>query len=407
MTSESGAILFIVVICLIIGSVVGWKIRNTKVKELIASAASNEAHIIRQAKAAIAKLEKEMHLDYERVTTQLKTANKNLHELYSDQIVKIKEDCVLLPSAVEWASRIQDALDAEIVEALVKKDRPAPRAAEEVKKAQAEIRSCKRAAEILKNRVALYEAEAPWLVEFAEYSVAEIVEGLRQEAELKAAFIRSSDPSRLFLSASEWSKLSESDRNQLALDRYWEYRQRNAWAAGVQYERFIGYTYEIEGYHVIYHGATQGVRDLGIDLVCTKGSKTLLVQCKRLSVEKCLPVRENTVAQIYGASLYYTLTKKLKKENVTPIIVTTYDLSPEARDFAAALGVTYRERVCLELYPCIKCNISNESGEKIYHLPFDQQYDVTLVEIAKGDRYAKTISEAVNYGFRRAMKWYG
>ena len=402
-----GAFYFIAIVVFAVGCVVGWKIRNTKVKELIKKAASKEVYIIDQAKTAIAKIKDELNLNHERVTTQLKVANKNLHEIYNEKIVKMKEDCALLPSAVEWASRIQEELDSQIVDALVKKDRPAPIAAEEVKSARAEARNWKRTADILKNRVTLYEAEAPWLVEFADYSVAEIVEGLRQEAALKAAFNTRSDPTRLFLTAIEWQKLSVSERNQLALDRYWRYRQQNAWAAGVQYERYIGYTYELNGFKVIYHGATQGVRDLGIDLVCVKGNQTHLVQCKRLSAEKGFPVRENTVAQIFGATLYYTHIKELQRENVTPVLVTTYDLYKEAREFAAALGVTYREGVRLELYPCIKCNISNESGEKIYHLPFDQQYDVTNIEMVKGDCYANTISEAENFGFRRAMRWYG
>ena len=56
-------------------------------------------------------------------------------------------------------------------------------------------------------------------------------------------------------------------------------------------------------------------------------------------------------------------------------------------------------------YPMIKCNISND-GNKIYHLPFDQQYYRT--EIKKyGEFYAWTVKEAVNAGFRRAFKYSG
>ncbi|MEY3495804.1 MAG: hypothetical protein RJA80_26 [Actinomycetota bacterium] len=33
----------------------------------------------------------------------------------------------------------------------------------------------------------------------------------------------------------------------------------------------------------------------------------------------------------------------------------------------------------LKQYPVIKCNIAS-NGEKIYHLPFDQQYDKTLIK---------------------------
>ena len=34
-------------------------------------------------------------------------------------------------------------------------------------------------------------------------------------------------------------------------------------------------------------------------------------------------------------------------------------------------------------YPCIKCNISKKDFSKIYHLPFDQQYDRVDIDIKK------------------------
>lgn len=61
------------------------------------------------------------------------------------------------------------------------------------------------------------------------------------------------------------------------------------------------------------------------------------------------------------------------------------------------------ENRLLEKYPVIKCNISS-NGEKIYHLPFDQQYDRTLIK-NNGEFYALTVKEAENKGFRRAFRW--
>ena len=51
----------------------------------------------------------------------------------------------------------------------------------------------------------------------------------------------------------------------------------------------------------------------------------------------------------------------------------------------------------------IKCNINNKN--KIYHLPFDQQYDRVVIEKDKGELYVKTVKEAEDLGFRRAKKW--
>jgi hypothetical protein len=43
--------------------------------------------------------------------------------------------------------------------------------------------------------------------------------------------------------------------------------------------------------------------------------------------------------------------------------------------------------------------------ERIYHLPFDQQYDTTLIEPTRGERYVATVAEAEELGFRRAWRW--
>jgi hypothetical protein len=53
----------------------------------------------------------------------------------------------------------------------------------------------------------------------------------------------------------------------------------------------------------------------------------------------------------------------------------------------------------------VKCNISLRDGEKIYHLPFDQQYDRTKIKADRGEKYVYTVAEAERTGFRRAWKW--
>ena len=57
-------------------------------------------------------------------------------------------------------------------------------------------------------------------------------------------------------------------------------------------------------------------------------------------------------------------------------------------------------------FPRIKCNINRATGEKIYHLPFDQKYDSVVIEEKKGECYAFTVQEAENKGFRRAFRHY-
>jgi hypothetical protein len=46
-------------------------------------------------------------------------------------------------------------------------------------------------------------------------------------------------------------------------------------------------------------------------------------------------------------------------------------------------------------------------SERIYHLPFDQQYDTTVIEPQRGEQYVVTVAEAAAAGFRRAWRWRG
>ncbi len=149
------------------------------------------------------------------------------------------------------------------------------------------------------------------------------------------------------------------------------------------------------------------MQDLGIDLVCTRNDEKLIVQCKRLSVAREIPVRENVVSQTYGAAKFYALQEGLDDSCVIPVIATSYELSSVAKKFANLLGVRVREHVAFEPYPCIKCNISQRDGAKIYHLPFDQQYDRTAIGNRDGEFYAQTVNDARTRGFRRAFRWTG
>ena len=82
-------------------------------------------------------------------------------------------------------------------------------------------------------------------------------------------------------------------------------------------------------------------------------------------------------------------------------------LSDTARQFAELLGVELVENKPLVRYPSVKCNVSRGTGERIYHLPFDQQYDRTIVEQEKNERYVDTVAEAEEFGYRRAFRWTG
>jgi hypothetical protein len=95
----------------------------------------------------------------------------------------------------------------------------------------------------------------------------------------------------------------------------------------------------------------------------------------------------------------------LFKANVSAVFITTTTLSPVAKKAAQWLKIEVKERFGIDKsYPMIKCNINQSSKEKIYHLPFDQQYDRTKIIPEFGEFYATTVAEAERKGFRRAFR---
>lgn len=285
--------------------------------------------------------------------------------------------------------------DENTAEHLRRKSRPAIKAAEEVKRISKEKRVLQAKCKEQEYQLAYYEALFPWLEEFKEvppivgWEYAQATGPDRQDEY---------ESLRQWLSPEEYSSLSISDKYQLALDRY-KKRRKSDWEVGIEYERFVGYKYEMQGYKVRYHGALMGKRDMGRDLIAVNGKRRLVIQCKRWAAEK--EIHENHVFQLYGSAVQLTVESE---QNYTPVFITTTKLSDVARQCAIFLNIELYECFAYEDYPVIKCNISS-SGEKIYHLPFDQQYDRVRIIPSNGEVYASTVAEAEKLGFRRAHRW--
>ena len=116
-------------------------------------------------------------------------------------------------------------------------------------------------------------------------------------------------------------------------------------------------------------------------------------------------IREKHIAQLFGTTKMFEFENEeiLFKSKISPVFITTTDLSETALEFANKLDVKIK-KIKFQEFPRIKCNINN-NGEKIYHLPFDQQYDKTKIN-KQGEFYAFTVKEAEEKGFRRALKLY-
>jgi hypothetical protein len=211
------------------------------------------------------------------------------------------------------------------------------------------------------------------------------------------------DPAVNYLTKEEFRKLPSAERSQMALDRFWN-RPKSKALIGRLYERFVGYQFEKQGYDVEYVGIFKGYEDLGRDLICTKGNEMVVVQCKNWSQFKT--IYEKHIFQFFGTVFQYK--DENKGKDVKAVFCTTTKLSDIARRFAKELKIDLRENYRFDQqYPCIKCNISKIDGTRIYHLPFDQQYDKVKIESNMGEFYCATAKEAESTGFRRAFRYKG
>lgn len=315
-------------------------------------------------------------------------------------------------------------VDEAIAGQMRNKKRPALSASEEVAAARMERREWKFRAKFLEYQLASYKEYFPFLEEYEEIILDEAIP-LQANANNLGA-IEQSDPALLYIPKAEYDALSTTDRNQHALDNYLSGHLGHA-AIGRLYERYIGYLYERDGWDVEYQGILKGLEDMGRDLICTKGNRVEIVQAKCWGAGKT--IHEKHIFQLFGTTLQYVMEHPqyvlsgnrkgahclfnyqdidLFSNQVSAVFTTSTSLSDVARSAAECLGITIKEQFPLDKkYPMIKCNINQTTGEKIYHLPFDQQYDRTRIILSKGECYASTVSEAESKGFRRAFRFSG
>jgi hypothetical protein len=313
-------------------------------------------------------------------------------------------------AAMPWISKMMsDLLINEyhnVASYLTYKDHPAPATAKRIQQAITfDIKQRMEELHLLRYKINAYEALFPWLLDYTE---------LTDEDIKSVTNARTSDTDgsgdgeyenlKSWLSPDEYYNLSSIERYQLALDRYASSHKSN-WQIGIAYERYVGYQYESKGYRVTYTGATEGLMDKGRDLIARRGDDIIVIQCKRWSINKT--IHEKHIFQLFGTVTEYRIKERdTIFDNVKGLLVTTTVVSPFARECAELLGITIREKYAFDKdYPMIKCNCSRVDSEKIYHLPFDQQYDRVVIEPERGERFVKTVAEAERLGFRRAKRY--
>lgn len=309
----------------------------------------------------------------------------------------------------KMVAEMRTTLDMEVfkrsINWLENKDRPAFRAAEEVRRMQQ-----------ISSKIMLEYKEFAYKYDYLLYSFPEIAEYIENDEDLICIAEKfsyqdledNSDKRRDYLSRDEYVRLSEAEKSQLSLDRYVNGLKKNKWQIGRDYEMSCAFQFERKGYTVEMHGIKYKKEDLGRDLIairendCSFGKEILIIQCKNWSHDRI--IRENVIMQLYATAMEYQISNRINANIVPVLAVPPYSqISEMAIKFAERLKIRIERMQNLE-FPRIKCNINN--GNKIYHLPFDQLYDRTEIKF-NGECYAFTVEEAERKGFRRAMRhWY-
>jgi len=326
----------------------------------------------------------------------------------------VQEKTVGFPWLADAIAQYKELREIKIAEYLVQKLRPAIASAARVRDIAKDKRILEKQFRITRNLIKYYEALFPWLPEF----VGEDIDDLIKHVGKKEEECDEEDGAVNRLLTVGERKLPPVERYQRALDRYWS-KKKSSWEIGRDYERYIGYLYEQDGYNVYYQGIEAGLEDLGRDLIAKKDREIKVIQCKYWAQHKT--IHEKHICQLFGTTLKYWLEQKkilqktqteflvslIREDEIGGVFVTSTSLSDVAREFSVELGIQVREQFPFEEYPSIKCNISKRTGEKIYHLPMDQQYDRTVIEEKRNECYVRTVAEAEKLGFRRAWRWKG
>ena len=336
---------------------------------------------------------------------------ENLKSLAETEEYTLRLKVNEIPVLSAFVADVNEAQDERISNWFLLRKYKSEKAADFIKARKREMRDLRIENKNLQYKILAYESFFPILKDYDNESIS-------AKPDIPDYDDEKGDRTHYWITDTEYRTLSVTERNQRALDNYWNRKNKTHTEIGADYEKSIGYwEYEKKGWNVEYFGIDKGVEDMGRDLICISPDKqrTHIVQCKFWSSKK--EIHENHINQLFGTTVRFIIestgsrsigeiVKILDSGTVVPVFYTKTKLSPTAKSFAETLGIEVHENVEMKLYPMVKCNVSRRSQEKIYHLPFDQQYENIKIEPPE-EFIAMTVAEAEQAGFRRAFKWRG
>ncbi len=120
--------------------------------------------------------------------------------------------------------------------------------------------------------------------------------------------------------------------------------------AGEAYEKLVGDIYEADGWQVNRHGWRKQARDQGVDLICNKGNRRVLIQCKCWAFDRGLLVEIEKFAanaeawrKCRGEVHNQTVMFEADSFRYLHVFVVTIAASDEARAHAERHGVLLKD----------------------------------------------------------------
>ena len=207
-----------------------------------------------------------------------------------------------IPVLSSFVADVNAAQDERISDYFLMRKYKSVKASDFIKERKKQLRELSIENKNLKYKLLYYESLFPVLKDYDDEPVSVSID-------IPDYDDKKGDRVHYWLTPTEYNSLSVTERNQRALDRYWN-RNKTHSEIGADYEKSVGYwEYEKKGWQVSYFGIDKGLEDMGRDLICVSPNKRVvhIVQCKCWSSKK--EIHENHINQLFGTTVRYFLEK--------------------------------------------------------------------------------------------------
>jgi len=129
----------------------------------------------------------------------------------------------------------------------------------------------------------------------------------------------------------------------------YEQGQQTLKEKGAVYEKFVATKYRDLGYDVIEHGLIHGRKDQGIDIIASRGSVILLIQCKNWKTNSKYKITHSHIKEFVGnVAIFMEKNKELSSNNIKRVFITSEDVFDKSAKGYLKANVGAIEHIVIE-----------------------------------------------------------